>query len=54
MDEKFAAEEEVNAQKFEGARKAVDIKAKANTKSLKEAFEKLKNHSPSKPFSIKR
>ena len=48
MDEKFAAEEEVNAQKFEGARKAVDIKAKANTKSLKEAFEKLKNHSPSK------
>ena len=37
-----------NASKFAGARKAVDIKEKANTKSLKEAFEKLKNHSPSK------
>jgi len=48
MDEKFAAEEEANAQKFAGARRAVDIKEKANIKSLKAAFEKLKNHSPSK------
>jgi hypothetical protein len=48
IDEKFAAEEEANAKKFAGARRAVDIKEKANIKSLKAAFEKLKNHSPSK------
>jgi hypothetical protein len=43
MDNKFAKEEEANAKKFAGARRIVDIKEKANIKSLKSKFHQWKD-----------